>query len=160
MNKLCFPKNESLIKGDSFNDIHKNILFTISTDDNDVKIAKGLHKYKHGGEDHAFTPDVVMNLQNSLKKGCRLDFIESFNNEPLGESGSRISGGQRQRIGIARALARNPEILFLDEAFNGIDLETSLKILSYLKQIKITTILISHNIKHLDECDNVIKLGG
>ncbi len=74
VNKLCFPKNESLIKGDSFNDIHKNIIHTISSDVNDAKLAKGLHKYKHGGEDHAFNPDVVMNLQNSLKK----DSYEGF----------------------------------------------------------------------------------
>ena len=97
-------------------------------------------------------------IEKSLIEACSLDFIYSSISSNLGESGSSISGGQRQRIGIARAIASNPKLLFLDEAFNGIDLETSIKILSYIKEIQITTILISHNINHLNLCDRVIKL--
>ena len=68
VNDLCFPKNESFIKGESFEEIHEKIMLTISFDGNDDRVAKGLHKFKHNGEDHAFNPDVVMNLQNLVRK--------------------------------------------------------------------------------------------
>ena len=74
VNNLCFPKNESFIKGESFEEIHEKIMLTISFDGNDDRVAKGLHKFKHNGEDHAFNPDVVMNLQNSLKSGSFKEF--------------------------------------------------------------------------------------
>ena len=74
VNNLCFPKNESFIKGESFEEIHEKIMLTISFDGDDDRVAKGLHKFKHNGEDHAFNPDVVMNLQNSLKSGSFKEF--------------------------------------------------------------------------------------
>src|SRR5690606_29925443 len=43
---------------------------------------------------------------------------------PVGDRGIRLSGGQRQRIGIARALYRDPPVLFMDEATSALDNET------------------------------------
>src|SRR5690606_18062889 len=42
----------------------------------------------------------------------------------IGDRGIRLSGGQRQRVGIARALYRDPPVLFLDEATSALDKET------------------------------------
>ena len=47
----------------------------------------------------------------------------------IGEKNNKISGGQAQRIGIARALAKKPEILILDEATNALDTFTENEIL-------------------------------
>ena len=74
VNSLCFPKNDSLIKGETFEDLHKKNMLSISFAGNDDRVAKGLHKFKHNGEEHAFNPDVVMNLQNSLKSGSFKEF--------------------------------------------------------------------------------------
>jgi glutamate synthase (NADPH/NADH) large chain len=74
VNDLCFPTNNTLIFGDSFNDIHNKNLKVIDSSFDDNFVANGLHKYVHDGERHAFQPDVVMNLQNSLKRGSFEDF--------------------------------------------------------------------------------------
>jgi zinc transport system ATP-binding protein len=63
---------------------------------------------------------------------------------------SQLSGGQQQRVFIARALAKNPEILILDEPTAGIDVESQTQFYSLLRKLnhdhKLTLILISHDV--------------
>lgn len=62
---------------------------------------------------------------------------------------SELSGGQQQRVSIARALAKNPKILFADEPTGAIDTEMSKNILEFFKMInkemKTTIIIVTHN---------------
>jgi subfamily B ATP-binding cassette protein MsbA len=78
----------------------------------------------------------------------------------VGPRGLSLSGGERQRIGIARALAREPEILILDEATNAIDLETETGIIKTLQALpkSMTIIVISHRPSTLAFCDDAVVL--
>ena len=81
----------------------------------------------------------------------------------LSESGSTLSGGQRQRIGIARALYKQPDLLFLDEATSALDLSTEQEInetIGRLKQVfpDLTVLSIAHRDSSLVLCDRIIKI--
>ena len=80
----------------------------------------------------------------------------------VGERGNNLSGRQRQRIAIARALYRDPAILILDEATNGLERNAQIDILRALKsQIRDKImIIISHDPSVYSACDSVIDLGG
>ena len=78
----------------------------------------------------------------------------------LGERGINLSGGQKQRTSIARAVAVNPKILILDDAFSAVDTYTEEEILRGLKDVmkQRTTILISHRVSTLKNSDRIIVL--
>jgi ATP-binding cassette, subfamily B, bacterial MsbA len=77
----------------------------------------------------------------------------------VGPRGLSLSGGQRQRIGIARALARDPELLILDEATNAVDDETENGIFRNLRAGKeMTIVVISHRLSTLAFCDDAVVL--
>jgi ATP-binding cassette subfamily B protein len=78
----------------------------------------------------------------------------------LGERGINLSGGQKQRTSIARAIAVNPKVLILDDAFSAVDTYTEEEILRGLKDVmkQRTTILISHRVSTLKNSDRIIVL--
>ncbi|NLV87771.1 MAG: ABC transporter ATP-binding protein [Tissierellia bacterium] len=78
----------------------------------------------------------------------------------LGERGVTISGGQKQRTSIARALIKEPSILILDDSLSSVDTETEEKILNNLKSYMDdrTTIIISHRISTVKDCDEIIVI--
>ncbi|MEJ2899926.1 ABC transporter ATP-binding protein [Acinetobacter sp. NS-4] len=78
----------------------------------------------------------------------------------VGERGVMLSGGQRQRIGIARALYKKPQVLFMDEATSALDISTELEIIKVLHSINldITIIAIAHRLSALDFCKKVLTI--
>jgi len=80
----------------------------------------------------------------------------------LGEQGRALSGGQRQRIMIARALARRPSLLILDEATTGLDEKTEKEILDSLTALKgeVTVLAISHQPALRKVADQILTVGG
>ncbi|MFP4177740.1 MAG: ABC transporter ATP-binding protein [Acholeplasmataceae bacterium] len=78
----------------------------------------------------------------------------------LGERGVTVSGGQKQRISIARALAKDPEILILDDSVSAVDTETEEAIITNLSEVRRgkTTIFIAHRISTVKKMDKIILL--
>jgi ATP-binding cassette subfamily B protein len=78
----------------------------------------------------------------------------------LGERGINLSGGQKQRLAIARALAKDPSILILDDALSSVDTDTEERILRSLRgEMKSrTSILISHRISTVREAERILVL--
>lgn len=78
----------------------------------------------------------------------------------LGERGINLSGGQRQRTTLARALARDPRILILDDSLSAVDTRTERRILSGLRNVLAdrTALIISHRVTAVMEADLILVL--
>ncbi len=78
----------------------------------------------------------------------------------LGERGINLSGGQKQRTALARALARNPDIVLLDDALSAVDTDTEAAILSGLRGAlaKRTAVIASHRVSTVRNADLIIVL--
>ena len=87
------------------------------------------------------------------------DFEKGYDTK-IGERGSRLSGGQRQRIGIARALYKNSEIIFFDEATNALDSQTELKIMESIYSFSkdITIFIVAHRLETLQKCNLILEV--
>jgi ATP-binding cassette subfamily B protein len=88
-----------------------------------------------------------------------VDFPKGFETM-LGERGITLSGGQKQRVSIARAIAKSPKILILDDCLSAVDTKTENVILSALKKIMKdrTSIIISHRVSSAKLADQIIVL--
>lgn len=114
-------------------------------------IAFGLdHIEKEIIEKAAKDADVYQNI---------LEFQNGFETK-LGERGVTLSGGQKQRVSIARAVAKEPSILLLDDCLSAVDTKTENAILNALKEImtKRTSIIISHRVSSAKLADKIIVL--
>ncbi|MCB0492178.1 MAG: ABC transporter ATP-binding protein [Cyclobacteriaceae bacterium] len=78
----------------------------------------------------------------------------------VGERGITLSGGQKQRVSIARAIAREPKILVLDDSLSAVDTKTENTILNSMKKIMKgrTSIIISHRVSSAKLANKIIVL--
>ncbi len=77
---------------------------------------------------------------------------------PLGQRGVSVSGGQKQRIAIARALAREPELLLLDDMTASLDTKNEERLWKALDRRGTTIIAVSHRLSSIQYADKVLFL--
>ena len=102
----------------------------------------------------------------ALEAAHLMEFIDTLPqgiDTPIGECGCRLSGGQRQRIGIARALYKQADILFFDEATSSLDSRTEESVNRSIAELsnhnkELTIVVIAHRDSSLEYCDRIITL--
>jgi ATP-binding cassette subfamily B protein len=102
-------------------------------------------------------------LLRVVKLACLQEFIESLPlayNTKIGPEGHGLSEGQKQRILIARALYKNPDYLFFDEATSSLDANTERAIMENLQQCfeGKTGVVIAHRLSTVQNADQIIVL--
>ena len=108
--------------------------------------------------------DPHMN-DSAVRQAARLAWIDSeIMKMPMGyqslisDMGSALSSGQRQRILLARALYRDPDILFLDEGTANLDEATETRIVEMIAALPITRVVIAHRPALVERADIVLEL--
>ncbi|HET7547476.1 MAG TPA: ATP-binding cassette domain-containing protein, partial [Usitatibacter sp.] len=81
-------------------------------------------------------------------------------NTLIGDMGAALSGGQKQRILLARALYKQPKVLFLDEATSALDVQKERAVNEAVRGLKLTRILIAHRPETIASAERVIVLAG
>ena len=102
-------------------------------------------------------------MRHAAKIAQAEEFITKLKDQydaPISQGGTNVSGGQRQRLAIARALAKQPEILIFDDAFSALDMKTDKKLREDLKsEIRDTVVLIvAQRISTIKEAEQIIVL--
>jgi ATP-binding cassette subfamily B protein len=112
-------------------------------------------------------PDVQAGVDPRVDRAARVaqlheqivEFPDAWRTR-LGERGINLSGGQKQRATLARAVARDPEILILDDALSAVDTRTESRILADLRDVMAerTSFVISHRISAVMHADQILVL--
>ena len=99
----------------------------------------------------------------ALESAQLADFVRGLRDgldTVIGERGVRLSGGQRQRVGIARALYRDPALVFFDEATSSLDSETETAVMQAVHALgaEKTIIIVAHRLTTLRDCDVIYRV--
>jgi len=107
-------------------------------------------------------PDIIK-LRNALEVANINEFIDSLPlglNTKIGAEGNGLSQGQKQRILIARAVYKDPDYIFFDEATNALDANNEMLIMENLENFfkGRTVIIVAHRLSTVKSADNIIVL--
>ena len=110
-------------------------------------------------ENVQFIADIAQDPMPAEEAIDKVGLSEHKNNYP-----SALSGGQQQRVSIARAIVKNPKIIFADEPTAALDYQTSIEVLSVFEEIVksrgTTVVMITHNPEIAKMANRVIKIKG
>lgn len=149
--------------------IAENVAFSVAfhTSRFEPLTIKELLYDKPQSADHFSIPeDILQRIELCLEQAQLSDFVASLPDgifTIIGENGCKLSGGQRQRIGIARALFKNPQLLFFDEATSSLDTEMEKEVNKAITDIaeankELTMLIIAHRPDSLAICDKIIDI--
>lgn len=104
-------------------------------------------------------------LERTLAIAQAAEFVEKLperEDEPVAQGGSNLSGGQRQRLSIARAIAADPEILVLDDAFSALDYATDAALRRALgREMQHTAVVVvAQRVATVMHADRILVLDG
>jgi NHLM bacteriocin system ABC transporter peptidase/ATP-binding protein len=114
-------------------------------------------------ENITFWDDTIseQRVVQAAKEACIHDVIAARPGSygcAVREDGRNFSAGEAQRIDLARGLVRSPSILILDEALATVDVATEQRIIENLRRRGCTTILVSHRLSSIRDCDEIIVI--
>ena len=103
-------------------------------------------------------------LEDLTRVACMTAEVAAFpkgTDQLIGERGVTLSGGQRQRTCIARALARDPRVLILDDALSAVDTETEAQLLENLRHAGRgrTVVVAAHRLSSVMRAERILVLG-
>lgn len=155
-------EGEILTNGYNLKDIDlKKFLKLIGSVDQDVQLFdRSVRENIQFGSEKTITEDELW----EIAKWSRLDdFFKKLElgfETTVGERGLKISGGEKQRIGIARALAKKPEILIFDEATSALDTISEGIVHKAIDDVSVgkTSIIIAHRLSTVKNCDKIFVL--
>ena len=107
--------------------------------------------------------ELDVRMRHAAKIAQAEEFITKLKDQydaPISQGGTNVSGGQRQRLAIARALAKQPEILIFDDAFSALDMKTDKKLREDLKSAMQDTVvlIVAQRISTIKEAEQIIVL--
>ena len=151
-----------MINNNNLKDLElKSFLKKIGSVDQEVNLFdKSIRENISYGTESLLTDEEL----NKIAKMARIDTfykkLEHGWDTIVGERGSKVSGGEKQRIGIARALAKNPEILIFDEATSALDTVSERVVQKSIDAVSKgkTSIIIAHRLSTVKNCDKIFVL--
>lgn len=111
-----------------------------------------------------------MSVEKNVKMGADLAGNKDYKSiveavglgEKLHKYPSELSGGEQQRVSVARALAKKPKVLFLDEPTGALDEQTGRQVLDYICKLKkehnFTIVMVTHNLNIAQMAKTVIRM--
>lgn len=158
---------------------YENYQGEIKTGESNLKYISPKYWRSHCGsvmqEGYIFNDSIAKNIAvsderpdyNKLLHACKVANIQAFIeslplgfNTRIGAEGNGISAGQKQRILIARAVYKNPEFIFFDEATNSLDANNEKVIMENMNQFfkGKTVVVVAHRLSTVKHADNIVVL--
>ncbi len=102
--------------------------------------------------------DAVVKAAQMAEIGGEIEQMPMAYETRIAEGGTGLSGGQRQRVSLARALARKPSVLLMDEATSHLDVVTEARVERNLSRLDCTRMVIAHRLSTVCDSGQILVL--